>query len=180
MMLKYNINDHMYVQITDEGWFHLLETVGQDYIDNYIKHLEVERDGEIWYKMKCWSVFDLMPPVFGGKPLFMPGVMIEGEGIEEVKGMKGTKTDMEYIAKIKNMPIGKVEDTIQKIINSEIGIMSEHKEETIHDKIRELLEEYHKETGIRINNIGIYWEQRGIGEDKVIMDININSTKTRY
>ena len=213
-MLKYNINDHMYVQITDEGWFHLLETVGQDYIDNYIKHLEVERDGEIWYKMKCWSVFDLMPPVFGGKPLFMPGVMIEGEGIEEVKGMKGTKTDMEYIAKIKNMPIGKVEDTIQKIINSEASIMShrfenvsliyqmlgkeavnclieqikagevsivsEHKEETIHDKIKGLLEEYYKQTGIRINNIGIYWEQRGIGEDKTIMEIKLNSTKTRY
>ena len=34
---------------------------------------------------------------------------------------RGTKTDMEYIAKIKNLPIGKVEDTIQKIINSEVS-----------------------------------------------------------
>ena len=127
---------------------------------------------------------------------------------------RGTKTDMEYIAKIKNLPIGKVEDTIQKIINSEIGIMShrfenvsliyqmlgkeavnclieqikagevdimsEHKEETIHDRIRELIEEYRKQTGIRIDSIGIEWWQRGIGEDKTIMEIRLNSTKTRY
>ena len=123
-MLKYNINDHMYVQVTDEGWLHLLKTVGQEYIDNCIKPYEVEICGEIWHKMQCWSVFDLMPPVFGGKNLFMPGVMIESEGIREVKGMKDTKSFRELIAKIKKMPIEKVEDTIQKIINSEAGIMS--------------------------------------------------------
>ena len=125
MMLKYNINDHMYVQITDEGWLHLLKTVGQIYIDNCIKPYEVEMCGEIWHKLQCWSVFDLMPPVFGGKNLFMPGVMIESEGIREVKGMKDTKSFREVIAKIKNMPIEKVEDTIQKIINSEASIMKE-------------------------------------------------------
>ena len=145
-MLKYNINDHMYVQITDEGWLHLLKTVGKEYIDNCIKPYEVEISGEVWHKLQCWSVFDLMPPVFGGKNLFMPGVMIESEGIKA----------------------------------GEVDIMSEHKEETIHDRIKNLLNDYYKVTGIEINSIGIYWGQRGIGEDKAIMYVNIDSTKTRY
>ena len=53
-------------------------------------------------------------------------------------------------------------------------------DQEIHDKIRELIDDYHKRTGIRIGNIGIYWEQRGIGEDKAIMNVKLNSTKTRY
>ena len=53
-------------------------------------------------------------------------------------------------------------------------------DQEIHDKIRELIEEYRKQTGIRIDNIGIEWWQRGIGEDKTIMEIRLNSTKTRY
>ena len=53
-------------------------------------------------------------------------------------------------------------------------------DQEIHDKIKGLLEDYHKQTGIRINSIGIEWLQRGIGEDKSIMEVKINSTKTRY
>ena len=69
---------------------------------------------------------------------------------------------------------------IEQIKAGEVSIVSEHKEETIHDRIRELIEEYRKQTGIRIDSIGIEWWQRGIGEDKTIMEIRLNSTKTRY
>ena len=73
-----------------------------------------------------------------------------------------------------------VNSLIEDIKAGKVDIMSEHKEETIHDRIRELIEEYRKQTGIRIDSIGIEWWQRGIGEDKTIMEIRLNSTKTRY
>lgn len=80
-MKKFNINNHMYIQITEEGWKHLEKTVGVDYVNACIKtpHHTKIIDGETWYKMQCWSCFDLMPPNFGGKPLFNTNVMFDQE-----------------------------------------------------------------------------------------------------
>ena len=35
-MKKFNINDHIYIQITEHGWKHLKKTVGDDYIKHCI------------------------------------------------------------------------------------------------------------------------------------------------
>ena len=32
-MKKFNLNDYMYIQITEEGWRHLEKTVGIEYIN---------------------------------------------------------------------------------------------------------------------------------------------------
>jgi len=78
-MRKFNINDYMYIQITEDGWKHLEKTVGKDYIYACIKtkSYEKEIDGEIWYRLQCWSVFDLLPPSFGSRSLFNSNVMFD-------------------------------------------------------------------------------------------------------
>lgn len=83
-MKKFNINDRMYIQITDEGWVHLKNTVGDAYINACIKTpaYEKEINGEIWYRLQCWDVFGLLPINFGGKSFFKPNVMFDSESIK--------------------------------------------------------------------------------------------------
>ena len=81
---KLNLNDYMYIQITEEGWRHLEKTVGVDYINNCIKTPNYTHiiNGETWYRLQCWSCFDLMPPNFGGKQLFNTNVMFDDEAFK--------------------------------------------------------------------------------------------------
>ena len=76
-MKKFNINDSMFIQITEEGWKHLRNTVGQEYINHCIEPYKVEVNGEIWYKLQCWEAFDLLPIIFGKRPLFNTNVMFD-------------------------------------------------------------------------------------------------------
>lgn len=76
---KYNINNYMYIQITEAGWLHLQNTVGEEYIQHCIKTPSYEKiiEEATWYRLQCWQVFDLFPPKFGGKSLFETNVMFE-------------------------------------------------------------------------------------------------------
>ncbi len=78
-MKKFNINDYMYIQITKEGWKHLKETVGNDYIKHCINapSYKMEIDGEIWYRLQCHNAFDILP--IKSRPLFKTNVMFDGE-----------------------------------------------------------------------------------------------------
>jgi len=78
-MKKFNVNDKMYIQITEKGWKHLKETVGDDYVKHCIKPYEVTRNGETWYNLQCWGAFDLLPSNFGGQPLFKTNVMFDDD-----------------------------------------------------------------------------------------------------
>lgn len=51
-MKTFNLNDYLFVQITEYGWERLKETVGDSYIENCIKQYETIIDGDIWYKMQ--------------------------------------------------------------------------------------------------------------------------------
>ena len=77
-MKKFNINYYMYIQITDDGWLHLKNTVGE----NYIKSRKETINGEDWYKMQCWDAFHLMPVKLGGQPLFKTNVMFNEGDLE--------------------------------------------------------------------------------------------------
>jgi hypothetical protein len=83
-MKKFNLNDYMYIQITDEGWKHLEKKVGIDYINACIKtpHYTHVINGETWYRLQCWNCFDLMPPDFGGRALFNTNVMFDDEALK--------------------------------------------------------------------------------------------------
>jgi hypothetical protein len=74
-MKKFNINNTMYVQITEEGWEHLRNTLEPDYIKICIESRMIEIEGEIWYDLQCWEVFNLLPVTFGKRPLFKSNVM---------------------------------------------------------------------------------------------------------
>ena len=78
-MKKFNINESICIQITDEGWKHLKKTVGDDYIKHCIdnEHYRVEIDGEIWYKLQAHQVFDLLPINVGGRPTYNTNVLID-------------------------------------------------------------------------------------------------------
>ena len=80
-MKKFNINEYMYIQITEAGWVHLSKTVGFEYIKHCIKPYEKEINGEIWYRLQCWGVFDLLPSNFGGQPLFNTNVMFDDKAL---------------------------------------------------------------------------------------------------
>ena len=53
-MKKFNINDHMYIQINKNGWEYLKETVG----DNYIKH-SIESRKVVIENNLCWVMFEI-------------------------------------------------------------------------------------------------------------------------
>jgi len=78
-MKKFNINDYMYIQITDIGWQQLKKTVGEDYIKNCIESRKVEIENETWYRLQCHNVFELFPIRFGGKTLFKTNVMFDDD-----------------------------------------------------------------------------------------------------
>lgn len=78
-MKKYNINSCIYIQITEKGWEHLRKTVGDEYIKHCITAHKKEINKEVWYRLQCWEVFDLLPSNFGGRPLFSTTVMLDDE-----------------------------------------------------------------------------------------------------
>ena len=75
-MKKFNLNDSIYIQITETGWKHLKKTVGQDYINHSILPYEEEINGEKWYKLQAHTVFSLLPIVYGGQLNYKPEVLI--------------------------------------------------------------------------------------------------------
>jgi len=81
-MKKFNINDYIYIQITNEGWEHLLKTVGRGYIQSCIKQYKVEIDNEIWYKLQAHSVFELLPINFGGKLTYNTNIMFDDKDLK--------------------------------------------------------------------------------------------------
>lgn len=78
-MKKLNINNEVYIQITDLGWQYLADSVGEDYINTCIKtkSREKELDGEIWYEFSLWECFDLMPVYHGSELYFKTTIMID-------------------------------------------------------------------------------------------------------
>lgn len=81
-MRIFNINSRIYIQITEEGWKHLEETVGTEYINACIKSREVIINKETWYKLQCWECFHLMPNYNGKKPLFNTNIMFDDKDIK--------------------------------------------------------------------------------------------------
>ena len=78
-MKKFNINAYVYIQITEEGWAHLEKTQPSDYVNVCIKPRLVKIDGEIWYKLQCWTVFELFPVGMGLKHFFNINILIDDD-----------------------------------------------------------------------------------------------------
>jgi len=55
----------------------LKETVGDEYIKHCIDPYKTTIDGETWYKLQCWAVFDLLPTRMGHDLLFSSNIMID-------------------------------------------------------------------------------------------------------
>ncbi len=62
-MKKFNINDYIYIQITEAGWKHLKETVGDEYIKHCIESRKVIYDNVVWYRLQYHNVIELFEPV---------------------------------------------------------------------------------------------------------------------
>lgn len=82
-MKKFNINQYVYIQITEHGWKHLQKTVGRSYIDACIEINKKEINGEVWYKLQCHQAFELLPIDFGGKTLFNTNIMFDSESLSD-------------------------------------------------------------------------------------------------
>lgn len=94
-LLTFNINGYMYIQITEKGFEHLQNTVGDEYIKNCIENRKIDVGGETWYKLQCWDVFDLFPCGNGFDLLFKTNVMFDCDSME---GSKFELSEEEQIA----------------------------------------------------------------------------------
>lgn len=83
-MLKYNINDYMYIQITDKGFEHLKSTVGEDYIIHCIEGYKQIINGEIWYKLQMHHVFELFPINIAYSPYFKTNILFEDSSFQAI------------------------------------------------------------------------------------------------
>ena len=81
-MKQFNINDSIYIEITEEGWEHLRKTVCQDYINTCILTRRYWINGTDMYRLQCHQAFDLMPPNFGSPSLFKPTIFISEEHLK--------------------------------------------------------------------------------------------------
>lgn len=83
-MKKFNINDHIYVQITEEGWKYLKQELSKDYITHCIENRQCTINGEIWYRLQCHQVFELMPINFVGPTLFNTNIMLDDSDLKNI------------------------------------------------------------------------------------------------
>jgi hypothetical protein len=83
-MKKFNLNDHIYIQINNPGWKYLKETVGDDYIKHCIKspHYAKEINGEIWHKLQVHQVFSILPIQPGAVQFFSLNVLIDDDELK--------------------------------------------------------------------------------------------------
>ena len=82
-MKKFNINDYVYIQITELGWRHLKETVGNDYIRHCInaKSYRKEIEGEVWHTLQAHSVFNLLPITGNNAILYKTNIMFDEKSL---------------------------------------------------------------------------------------------------
>ena len=82
-MKKFNINEYIYIQITDKGWAHLKETVGNDYIKHCIdtEGYRKEINGETWHRLQAHSVFELLPITGNNAILYNSNIMIDDKAL---------------------------------------------------------------------------------------------------
>lgn len=83
-MKKFNINDAIYIQITEDGWKHLNKTVGKDYIVHCIKPYETIINGEIYQRLQLYVVFELLPAHMGRKLLFNTNILVNKKDLADV------------------------------------------------------------------------------------------------
>lgn len=67
----------MYIQITDAGWKHLQNTVGESFIKHCILSHEESIDGETWYKLQTHEVFSLFHVPLSTALMFKTTVMFD-------------------------------------------------------------------------------------------------------
>lgn len=79
---KFNINDYIYIQITEKGWAHLEVTVGNDYIKHCIESYKQIIDGETWYRLQAHQVFELLPITGNNKILYFTNIMIDNKSLK--------------------------------------------------------------------------------------------------
>ena len=84
-LVKFNINEYMYIRITDKGWQHLMETVGDKYIKHCISTKEVIIDSIVWHRLQAHAVFSYFPDSFGSMPYYNTTVMFDNKDLTPYK-----------------------------------------------------------------------------------------------
>lgn len=85
-MKKFNLNDHIYIQITEDGWDHLRKTVSETYINACIDndHYRKVIDGQTWYRIQAYEVFSLFPVGTRVVTYFKLNVLIDEENLKPI------------------------------------------------------------------------------------------------
>ena len=85
-MKIFNINDYIYIQITELGFKHLKKTVDADYIKNCITTENHKKmiNGETWYRLQAHDVFSLLPVGNGINVLYNTNIMFDNDELKEL------------------------------------------------------------------------------------------------
>jgi hypothetical protein len=65
-MITFNLNNYIYVEITDIGWKHLQDTVRPEYIEHCIDPYKRIIDEKVYYKLQAHRVMQLFGNGFQG------------------------------------------------------------------------------------------------------------------
>ena len=79
---EFNINEHIYIRITEDGWKHLRKNHDADFIKICIESKEERIDGEIWHRLQCHEVFTLFPVITGATLLFHTDIMFDNKDLK--------------------------------------------------------------------------------------------------
>ena len=83
-MKKFNLNSEIYIQITQKGWRHLKNTVGEDYTKFVIDTKSNKKiiDGKVWHKLQAHVAFNCLPVTDNCNILFSTNIMIDEKSLD--------------------------------------------------------------------------------------------------
>lgn len=84
-MKQYNINEYIYIHITERGWEYLNNIWGSDHVKKYIEPYNKVINGKVYHQMQCHVAFNDLPTRENGKGvLFEPTIFIDDSNLKEV------------------------------------------------------------------------------------------------
>jgi hypothetical protein len=143
-MKKFNINDYMYVQITERGWKELIKKHGEDFVNHCIKSPGYVRtiNGKTWYRLQCHFVIDMISACNG---FINSNVMFDDDAISDLMIEVGPNWWEQQIVQLKEL---------QDVIEKRVKVIAELEGKIENDKISESFRNF-----IRTNHLSKKWSE---------------------
>jgi hypothetical protein len=81
-MVKFNLNDYVYISITPEGWQHLYTNCEAAYVEHCILPNSFSINGIDYFKLQMHVVMDLFPVRHGRRSLIGTNILLDENTIK--------------------------------------------------------------------------------------------------